>query len=637
MSQDRSLTPEQHAALQKVIKEKREKLNAQRSVQQQSVQQRTAKQQRPVQQQQPVQTAHNRQYAQSAYRQQSEQSAVPQWSTLQQRPAHHQPAQQLRTAKQQQPVDLIERQRAIQRAAQQRSARRPAQNRYPEAYGHPGTQKKKKRSAKSAVLTILLIIILSGAGFGGWYYWWTEHATFDYRLQPVVVLDGQTVNPAEFLSPGGDMQNISAVFRSPVFRPVDGRQDVQLTLTRGWRTVEATALLYVLTTVPEIHHEFREPGQAFSPNDFIMNADVTGGFPFAVQFEEQPLMPQDYSVGAHTLKLSLNNAPFEVLLTVTDTIAPTATAVSKTIQIGEDVIPEDFVEDVFDESDIESINFVEEPDVFAHRDQIVLVEVTDIHGNSEIFSGGLTILLNQDAPVIEGIDTIVIMVGDSIMYLRDVTAFDDFGRDISDRIEVDSSGVDQLTVGEYTVIYSVEDYTGNRTEVEESVHVVEIDMEFVHEKVDEALAGIISDSMTQLEMVKAIHTWVRSNINYSQTRGGPATAYEGAYIALSQRRGNCYIFYSISEVMLTRAGVPNMRIERIEGTPTRHRWNLVNPDNLGWHHFDAYPTRLGLSTQMAFFTSSQAEEFTRRLANQEERPMRNYYTYNPELYPEIVR
>jgi len=431
------------------------------------------------------------------------------------------------------------------------------------------------------------------------------------------------------------MEQVSAVYRSPLFRPVDGQQDVQLTLTRGWRTVDATAQLYVMTTVEQIHHEFREPGPELNPANFVANAETAGRVPFDVHFTEAPRLLEEYEVGTHTLRLSLNNAPFEALLTVTDTIAPTATARNKTIQIGAAVIPEDFVDDVFDESEIYSIEFVEEPDVLAHRDQIVTVEITDIHGNSDVFSGGLSIQLNQEPPVIEGTDAIILMVGDSALYLRDVTATDDFGRDITERIEVDSSGVDQLAVGEYTVVYTVVDFTGLQAQVEEKVHVVEIDKDYVHERVDEALAGIINDNMTQLEKVKAIHNWVRRNINYSVTRGGPATAYEGAYIALRDRRGNCYIFYSISEVMLTRAGIPNMRIERIEGTPTRHRWNLVNPDDLGWHHFDSYPTRIGQGERMAFFTDSQADNFARQI--QAINNMRNYYTYDPELYPEIVR
>jgi len=88
--------------------------------------------------------------------------------------------------------------------------------------------------------------------------------------------------------------------------------------------------------------------------------------------------------------------------------------------------------------------------------------------------------------------------------------------------------------------------------------------------------------------------------------------------------------------MFTRAGIPNMLIERIPGTPTAHRWNLINPDDLGWHHYDSFPVRLGMGIQMAFFTDTQAAEFTEQIAGFTDRPVENYYTYDPLLYPEIV-
>jgi transglutaminase-like putative cysteine protease len=225
------------------------------------------------------------------------------------------------------------------------------------------------------------------------------------------------------------------------------------------------------------------------------------------------------------------------------------------------------------------------------------------------------------------------MVDNPIIYLRGVTAFDDMGRELD--VHVDSSGVDQFTVGEYTVLFYAVDATGNRTEIEETVFIIDIDIDAVHAEVDSILNRILNDNMSQLEEVRAIHRWIRGNIGYANIRGGPPTIYDAAYRALRQRNGNCFNFYALAEVMLTRAGIPNLPIERIPGTPTRHRWNLVNPDNLGWHHFDSTPTRLGWDTTTSFFTSGQASVLTQRLS--ELNASRDYYTYNPELYPEIVQ
>jgi len=493
-------------------------------------------------------------------------------------------------------------------------------------------QEKPKRTGLRVFITLLIIIFIAGGSFGGWYYWWTNYATFEYHVRPIVVLEGESVDASEFLSVYTDTALVSASFMAFDFTLSAGQQHIPLQLTRGWRSLETTAPLYILTTTDSISHEFAAPGAELNAVDFVENASVAAGVHFDVGFIQEPLPLEEYSVGEHLLHLYLNYAEFNVILVVSDTTPPTAVAIDYEIRIGEEVAPENFVTDIFDASPIASVSFVGEPDVFARQNQYVEVIVEDIHGNYSVFTSTLYIELNQSPPVIEGTDTIVARVGTPIIYLANVVAFDDFGRELE--VSVDSSDVDQHTVGIYTVLFYVYDFSGQRTEIEVYVHVVDVDIEYVHERVDEALAVILNDDMTQLDMVLAIHHWVRHNVSYTTVRGGPETAYEGAYIALRNRRGNCFIFYSISEVMLTRAGIPNMRIERIPGTPTRHRWNLVNPDNLGWHHFDTFPTRTGQGPHMAFFTSSQAADLSRRI--QAINNMRNYYTYDPELYPEIV-
>jgi len=500
-------------------------------------------------------------------------------------------------------------------------------------------EKQKKNPVRNVIITVLLVIVLSGVGFFGWFYWWTTHATFEFKLQPIVILEGQHVSPDDFLVPGENLDRVSAVFRNPSFRPSVGYQDIQLTLAAGWRAVETSAPLYILSAVNKIEHEYAKISPDMKPVDFIANASVANGVPFDIRFVEEPMLLEDYPVGEHILNLTLNGAPFRVLLTVEDTTPPEAVPVSVAIKIGEEVSPEDFVTDITDASDhlpLQITYYEAEPDVFGH-DQIILIKVEDYYGNYSVVHAGLTVQHNKEPPVIEGTGTILVTIGDPILYLRGVTAHDDLGRDLTDMIIVDNSSVNQHEAGVYTVLYRVVDFTGLSFEIEETIHMLEIDMEYVNDEVDKALEGIINDDMTQLEQVRAIFNWVRSKVSYALNRDRPETSYEGAYRALREHRGNCFVFYSISELMLTRAGIPNMLIERIPGTPTAHRWNLVNPDGLGWHHYDSFPARYGAGSQMAFFTNTQAREFTRRMANLEERPMSNYYTFDPDLYPEIVQ
>ena len=496
-----------------------------------------------------------------------------------------------------------------------------------------------KRSAYNNVITVLLIILLTGLGFFGWYLWRTMFATFEYELQPVVILEGQHIDPNYFLSSGMNTEGVTAVYRNPVFTPSIGQQEVQLTLIMGWRTVETTATLCVLTAISDIEHEFAEPGPKLNALDFIINDEAAAGLPLDVRFTEEPLLLEDYPVGEHKLRLSLNGLPFEVILNVNDTTAPDATAVNKAILIGEEVEPEDFVTDIFDASDHLPVTvsfYGDEPNVFGHT-QTVSIKVEDFYGNYNIFNAILTVRHNEGPPVIIGTGDIIINVGNAGRYMQGVMAYDDLGRDITSLVMYDDSGVDIFTVGIYTVRYVVTDFSGSSYEVRVLVHVIDIDIDSVNDEVDTLLEGIIRDDLTQLQKVHAIFTWVRGSITYAPSNERIGTAYEGAYKALRERRGNHNVYSSISELMLTRAGIPNMRIERIEGSPAAHRWNLVNPDNLGWHHYDSYPMPLGLGIQMAFFTDPEALDYTQQIANLEENSIDDYYTYNPEQYPQITQ
>ncbi|MCL2221339.1 MAG: hypothetical protein FWC20_04160 [Oscillospiraceae bacterium] len=486
-------------------------------------------------------------------------------------------------------------------------------------------------TGSKVALVLIILFVVVGAALFGFYYWWTTHAGFEYSMQAVVIVEGADVNPADFLYRS---EGVSVTFRDETFTPEPGRQTVPLTLTYGLRTLDAFAVLYVLSPIRNFAVEFAEDSPDLNPIDMLSNAEIARGVPFDLSFQTMPLPLAQYSIGEHILNLELNGTPFSVRLNVADTTPPTATPVSMSILIGEEVSAEDFVTDVRDASQIMSIEFLNEPDVFSGRNQIIEIEITDEFGNIYVVASALSVAVNVEPPRIEGTETIHSRVGNPIIYRAGVIAFDDFGRELE--FHVDTSGVDQHTVGTYTAIYWVEDFTGNRTEVEVTVFVVDIDPEYVDTRVDEIIEGILTDDMTQVQQAREIMRWVRSNVRVdTDIRGGPDSVYEGAYRALRERRGNCYIFFSISERLLTRAGIPNMRISRTPGlSATNHHWSLINPDGLGWHHFDSMPTRFYWSPQMYMFTQSQAERFAADLAPLHGGP--HFYTFDPDLFPPIV-
>lgn len=502
------------------------------------------------------------------------------------------------------------------------------------AVQEPAELKIKGRSVvKTVLLVLFMAIILLAAGFAGWYYWWTTHSVFEYELQPIAILDGQSVAPNDFLYFGGGMTGVTAAFQESEFEPVVGFQFVPLTLMKDIRTAETAAVLYVLTPIEYIQHEFSESGMALRPSELLVNADIARDVPFTVRFTEDPLPLEDYPVGEFTLRLAFNDVPFTVMLHVADTTPPTAIAVNETIQIGEAVFPENFVTDIFDASPIASIAFLEEPNVFAKQEQSVMVVVEDAFGNTAVITAQLYILLNQMPPEIEGVADIESEIGTPVLYLQGVTAHDDFGRELE--VHVDSSGVDENTVGTYTAIYWVEDYTGLRTEVEVTVHILSVDPEYVNQQVDAILDRIINDGMTQVEKALAIHNWVRWNMARSTTENVSQSLTEETHRALRDRRGDSRAYSSLSSFMLTRAGIENIRVERIPDAETRHHWLLINPDDRGWHHFDPFPTGLVLGDLTSMFTAAEAEDIARRV--RAHNGVEDYYTFDTTLHPEVVQ
>jgi len=528
-----------------------------------------------------------------------------------------------------------EQMRALQMAAESNVADHPiSEEAASQSFEHLAPPK--KSFIKITLLVLLILTLVAAAGFGGWYYWWTNHATFEYDLKPVVILYGQSVTPSEFLTDKAIAEGISAEFQNPDFAPVQGRVTVPLVLELGWRSLETTATLYVMIPVIEILHEFREEAPEIDPFSLISNAEIARGILYDVDFTDPPLPLTDYLVGEYTLHLALNGTPFAVTLIIEDTLPPTATAVPVIIDIGESVEPEDFVTDVDDPSPIASIVFSEEPDTLAQREQLVEVIITDIFGNSAIFASSLTIVLNDAPPIIAGINPLESMVGQEVEYGIGVTAFDSFLREIE--FYVDDSGVDIDEEGLYEAFYIAQDLTGNVTSEPFSVRIIGADPVEVNRQVDNVLRQILSNDMTTVEKIRAIHTYIRELLTLEESDVVPVSLYEPAFQALDTKRGDSHVYSALAEVMLTRAEIPNMRVYR-SSEFTAHVWNLVSPDDSeSWYHFDATPTPIQyreITAAMYMFTAAQAKDFAVRVVGRGGNTTM-YFAFDTELYPEIV-
>ena len=245
-------------------------------------------------------------------------------------------------------------------------------------------------------------------------------------------------------------------------------------------------------------------------------------------------------------------------------------------------------------------------------------------------------------PVISGAQALTTTVGGTLSYRSGVTAVDD--RDGTVALQIDSSGVDLNTPGEYQVIYSAEDSSGNRSEVVATVVVTEPEgpqpsaaatsaprpgaasaknptLEDVEALADKILAKITTGGMSQRDKAWAIYQYVHSHIKYVGT-SDKSSWIVGAYVGFTTGRGDCFNYFACSKALLTRAGIPNVDLQRVGGS-TRHYWSLVNVGS-GYYHFDPCPHPVGYNQTTFMLTEDEARAFTERVS-----PVRkNYYVYD---------
>ena len=486
---------------------------------------------------------------------------------------------------------------------------------------------------KIIILLPLCILIILGLAIGIFF---NSFASFYVPLNNIAIISGQSPSPCSFMVFYENSDDITAEIIRPTRWPQSGQVEVILGLTqagmRRFRPVRQKAYVYVLQPEPYIEVEILTPVDSILPQAFLGYADMV---PFGALFDTYiatDLNGMTDAIGRHRITVSLNGVYFTSTLRVVDTTPPVVTTVNISTPMGETVFASSFIRDLFDHSPPVTIRFAEgsEPDVFRSGEQQVGILATDYFGNSAVYGATLTVLPNTVPPRIVGVRNIQIGVDGSAMFRLGVSAYDAFGRPIY--FSVDASGVDSSTIGEYYITYRAEDCCGNYTEVTARVYVVAVDPHEVRTRAAEILDTILYDRMTQVEQARAIFNWVTANVGYA-AGFEHRNVYESANQGFVHRRGDCFVFYSVSEVLLTMAGIPNMRIDRVGGT-SRHAWNLINPDDMGWHHFDTTPLVVRQIDRF-MFTQTQAEEFTDII--QRAGQGRDYFTFDPSLYPEIVR
>lgn len=221
---------------------------------------------------------------------------------------------------------------------------------------------------------------------------------------------------------------------------------------------------------------------------------------------------------------------------------------------------------------------------------------------------------DREAPILSGIHDFMLYQGDTIAYMSGITATDD--TDANPSITVDNSSVDLSRPGEYTVIYTATDTSGNTAQAQATVTVLEklegyVDLDTIYAAADDKLREIIRENATGSEQVRDVYAWARCNLSY----GGHSDRTDWrqtAYGMLTEGKGDCYGYWAVTKLLFERLEIPNIDVRKVKNSAddTDHFWSLLSLDGgETWYHFDSTP-RYGDGDDFCLVTDAFIDDYS---------------------------
>ena len=378
-------------------------------------------------------------------------------------------------------------------------------------------------------------------------------------------------------------------------------------------SVEVTAKLLVADIPEKITVEYGASAEAIEKT---VLADTTQKHRFTVS--ECPTEPGEY-----TVEVLSDYGSYLVSVTIADTTPPEMILNDVTVYKGDAISPESFIREINDLSEVSFEYSDKSPSSDTPGKMYVRITASDKFGNKTQKTAVLYVLDDTTPPVICGVADKFILAGDTVSFKKGVYAVDD--RDGEVAFKVDSSAVNTSAAGKYPVIYTSVDSSGNEARITSYVTVTLINMDSVNELADNILARILTTSMTDREKAWAVYVWSTESLKYSTRTSHLMGNYvEGAYSGFTIRTGNCYIYYAVTSVLLTRAGIENIMIQRDKPNDP-HYWNLVKIDG-SWYHLDTCPHFPEHQKKCFLWTDAD-------LADYNKNEVADYYSFDASLYP----
>ncbi len=347
-----------------------------------------------------------------------------------------------------------------------------------------------------------------------------------------------------------------------------------------------------------------EAGTELDVKDFLKKEKVKGEFVTDIS-----KVRLDH-VGEQEIVLEVKGKERKSRLIVEDTKAPKADPASVVIDVDGKLKAKELVTNIEDATDVKC-SFKKKPDLSKKGSTSAVVILTDEGGNTAEVEADIEVIVDKEAPVIDGVAPLTGFIGEPISYKSTITVTDNCVRDID--VTVDNSKVDTKTAGTYDVFYTAVDRAGNQAEASTVITIKEkpqnyVTPEEVLEEADEVLKEITKKGMTKKEKAKAIYEWARTNIGYVN-KSEKDSWTNGAYQGFTEKSGDCFVFFSTAKALLTQAGIPNLDVVKSNTSHSSHYWSLIDCGD-GWYHFDTTP-RMGGGDDFFMKTDAQILKYSR--------------------------
>jgi hypothetical protein len=437
------------------------------------------------------------------------------------------------------------------------------------------------------------------------------------EIKNIDLYEARVIEPQEFIKGINDATNVTVTYKAtPDFNKI-GIQDIVLLLEdEAGNKSEYQARLRVSRTKENIKVDISN--RVYKVEDFLKEKNDLAGASII-----EPLSVPE-KMGTYPAKIKIDDIIYDSNIIVTDLTPPKGEPVDQQIWQNDQIEASQFVSNIKDLTSV-TVRFREQPDFSLVGEQTVKLILEDEANNQTELEAKLTVIQDTEPPEIYGVKDNTIYINTPVSFKKGVYVYDN--RDGEIQVQVDSSNVNQKVAGEYKVIYTATDSSGNtsRKEAIYTVKEMKVTMEQLEELADEILARITTPDMTLREKAWEIYQYVNKHLTYTGFADKTDWMFE-AYNGITNAVGDCFTYFAMSELLLNRIGMETMRVERLtKPGEARHYWHLVNFGE-GWYHFDAC---IHIPKLVSFMlTDAEMDAFSARVGKDN-----YYYRFDKSNYP----